>query len=131
MSLVRVLHVTPECAPMTKTGGLGDVSAALPAALRASGVDAMTLLPGYPAVLDHVGRAPEAARLTLLGFQCRLLRPDPLLVPPWRPPPGRGAARLARLPVPAAARGPAHRPRLSAALRARRRALPQARRPRL
>jgi starch synthase len=61
-------------------GGLGDVSAALPAALRASGVDAMTLLPGYPAVLDHVGRAREAARLTLLGFQCRLLRADPLIV---------------------------------------------------
>ena len=49
---VRVLHVTPECAPMTKTGGLGDVSQALPAALRADGVDAMTLLPGYPAVLS-------------------------------------------------------------------------------
>jgi len=80
MSPVRVLHVTPECAPMTKTGGLGDVSAALPAALRASGVDAMTLLPGYPAVLDHVGRAREAARLTLLGLQCRLLRADPLIV---------------------------------------------------
>jgi starch synthase len=41
---------------MTKTGGLGDVSEALPAALRADGVDAMTLLPGYPAVLDGVGK---------------------------------------------------------------------------
>src|ERR1044071_3654914 len=69
MSLVRVLHVTPECAPMTKTGGLGDVSAALPAALPVS--------PEFP---DHVGPAPEAARLTLLGFQCRLLRADPLIV---------------------------------------------------
>jgi len=77
---VRVLHVTPECAPMTKTGGLGDVSEALPAALRAAGVDAMTLLPGYPAVLDHVGGAREAARLNLLGFECRLLRADPLIV---------------------------------------------------
>jgi starch synthase len=77
---VRVLHVTPECAPMTKTGGLGEVSEALPAALRAAGVDAMTLLPGYPAVLDHVGGASEAARLNLLGFDCRLLRADSFIV---------------------------------------------------
>jgi starch synthase len=77
---LRVLHVTPECAPMTKTGGLGDVSEALPAALRAAGVDAMTLLPGYPPVLDHVGGAREAARLSLLGFDCRLLRADPFIV---------------------------------------------------
>ena len=76
----RVLHVTPECAPMTKTGGLGDVSEALPAALRAAGVDAMTLLPGYPPVLDHVGDAREAARLNLLGFDRRLLRADPFIV---------------------------------------------------
>jgi starch synthase len=74
------LHVTPECAPMTKTGGLGDVSEALPEALRAAGVDARTLLPGYPAVLDHVGKAREAAKLSLLGFACRLLRADPFLV---------------------------------------------------
>jgi starch synthase len=77
---VRVLHVTPECAPMTKTGGLGDVSEALPAALREAGVDALTLLPGYPPVLDHVGGAREAARLNLLGFDCRLLRADPFIV---------------------------------------------------
>jgi starch synthase len=77
---VRVLHVTPECAPMTKTGGLGDVSEALPAALREAGVDAMTLLPGYPPVLDHVGRAHEALRVTLLGFECRLVRADLFIV---------------------------------------------------
>ena len=45
---MRVLHVSPECAPMTKTGGLGDVTQALPEALRGAGVDARTLLPGYP-----------------------------------------------------------------------------------
>jgi len=77
---MRVLHVSPECAPMTKTGGLGDVTQALPEALRAAGVDAMTLLPGYPAVLSHVGRAREVARLALLGFECRLLREDPFVV---------------------------------------------------
>ena len=77
---MRVLHVTPECAPMTKIGGLGDVSEALPAALRACGVDAMTLLPGYPPVLDHVAGAREAARVNVLGFDCRLLRADPFVV---------------------------------------------------
>ena len=77
---VRVLHVTPECAPMTKTGGLGDVSEALPAALRAAGVDAMTLLPGYPAVLDGVGKKTLVAKLKVLGFECQLLQADPFIV---------------------------------------------------
>ena len=34
----KVLFATPECAPLAKTGGLGDVSAALPAALLALGL---------------------------------------------------------------------------------------------
>lgn len=59
----RVLHVTSECAPIVKTGGLGDVCGALPAALRAMGTDARVLIPGYPSVLACVG--PE--RLTLSG----------------------------------------------------------------
>ena len=77
---MRVLYVSPECAPMTKTGGLGDVTEALPKALRAAGVDVRTLLPGYREVLQFVGRTEEAARLTLLGFQCRLLDAGPFLV---------------------------------------------------
>ena len=48
---MRVLFVTPECAPLTKTGGLGDVSAALPVALRALGHDVRILIPGYREVL--------------------------------------------------------------------------------
>ncbi len=78
--MIRVLYATPECAPMTKTGGLGDVSAALPEALRAEGVEVMTLLPGYPDVLRGIGKAKEAARLALLGFDCRLLRADGYIV---------------------------------------------------
>jgi starch synthase len=77
---VRVLHVTPECAPMTKTGGLGDVSEALPVALRADGVDAMTLLPGYPTVLDGVGKKTLVGKLKVLGFECLLLQADPFIV---------------------------------------------------
>ena len=45
-STLRVLFVTPEIYPLNKTGGLGDVSAALPAALRDIKVDARVLIPG-------------------------------------------------------------------------------------
>ena len=76
----RVLYVSPECAPMTKTGGLGDVTQALPDALRAAGVDVMTFLPGYPEVLGHIGGGKEVARLALLGFECRVRRADPFIV---------------------------------------------------
>ncbi len=65
---------------MVKTGGLGDVSEALPEALRAQGVDVLTLLPGYESVLKGIGKATEARKLELLGFQCRLLRADRFIV---------------------------------------------------
>ncbi len=48
---MRVLFATSEVAPIIKTGGLADVSAALPAALLEMGVDIRVLLPGYPQVL--------------------------------------------------------------------------------
>ena len=48
---MRVLFATSEAAPLIKTGGLGDVSAALPAALQGMGVDVRMLLPGYSQVL--------------------------------------------------------------------------------
>ncbi len=44
---MKILFATPECAPLVKTGGLGDVSAALPRALRALGHDAIILMPAY------------------------------------------------------------------------------------
>lgn len=46
-----VLFITSEVYPLIKTGGLGDVSAALPAALQELGVDVRLLIPGYPKVL--------------------------------------------------------------------------------
>lgn len=49
---MRVLFATSELVPLVKTGGLADVSGALPAALRELGVDVRVLLPGYPSVLN-------------------------------------------------------------------------------
>ncbi|MEO1093065.1 MAG: glycogen synthase GlgA [Pseudomonadota bacterium] len=54
---MRVLAVAPECFPYVKTGGLADVVGALPGALGALGHDVRTLVPGYPAVLAHLGEA--------------------------------------------------------------------------
>jgi starch synthase len=49
---MRVLSVAAELYPLVKTGGLADVTGALPAALAASGVEMRALLPAYPAVLE-------------------------------------------------------------------------------
>ncbi len=72
-SPLKVLFATPECAPLVKTGGLGDVSAALPPALLAEGLDVRVLLPGYPQVLDATPGAKELARFDVLGYRLRLL----------------------------------------------------------
>jgi starch synthase len=61
-SRVRILFATSECAPLVKTGGLGDVSAALPAALKLLGVDVRILLPGYRSVLAQLPDCREIAR---------------------------------------------------------------------
>lgn len=50
---LRVLHVSPEYAPLAQKGGLGDVAAALPKALRRNGIDARVLVPAWPGVLDY------------------------------------------------------------------------------
>jgi starch synthase len=47
---MRILHAAAELYPIIRTGGLGDVVAALPRAQRAAGLDARLVLPYYPAV---------------------------------------------------------------------------------
>ena len=46
-----MLSIASEAYPLIKTGGLADVVGALPSALAREGVEARTLLPGYPQVL--------------------------------------------------------------------------------
>jgi len=60
-SSLRLLFVTPECAPWAKTGGLGEVSAGLPAALLGLGVDVRVLMPAYPSVLEQAKGLRRAA----------------------------------------------------------------------
>jgi len=64
---LRILFATSECAPVVKTGGLGDVSAALPAALAILGVDVRILLPGYRQVLAQLPGTREIARFAASG----------------------------------------------------------------
>jgi starch synthase len=79
-----VLFVTPEIAPWSKSGGLGDVSASLPAALRALGVDVRALVPAYrPLAAACQGAAPITGPLRLgdAFAPARLLAAQPGAVP--------------------------------------------------
>ncbi len=66
---MKVLFATSEMADFVKAGGLGEVSAGLPRALRRHGADVRVLLPGYPAALAKspdlriVGRLPGRASI--------------------------------------------------------------------
>ena len=65
---MRVLHVASEVFPLAKTGGLADVSAALPAALSELDIDARLILPAYPQAIERATNPREMARFDgLLG----------------------------------------------------------------
>lgn len=71
---MNILFATSEIHPLAKTGGLADVSGALPAALRRLGLDVRVLVPGYPQVLKGLHYKTMLAELPHL--------------------PGHGSARL-------------------------------------
>ena len=76
---MKVLFATSEIAPWVKTGGLGDVAAALPPALHRSGCELHVLVPHYPALQDAFPHARRLAALDGLGGQlpaCALLEAD-------------------------------------------------------
>lgn len=64
--LMQVLAVTPEIFPLIKTGGLADVTGALPIALGKQGIATRTLVPGYPEVLKAVGKTTTVRRYPAL-----------------------------------------------------------------
>lgn len=52
--MMQVLSVSSEIFPLIKTGGLADVTGALPAVLSRFGVQMRSLIPGYPAVMGKL-----------------------------------------------------------------------------
>ena len=63
---MQLLSVASEIYPLIKTGGLADVTGALPAALAGEGVASRTLVPGYPAVIARIGKAKVVRRYEAL-----------------------------------------------------------------
>lgn len=73
---MRVLFATSEAYPLIKTGGLADVSGALPKAihqLKQFNGDIKILLPGYSAVLAKLKSIQTIANIEVLGEDCSLL----------------------------------------------------------
>jgi starch synthase len=60
---MRVLFATSEAYPLAKSGGLADVSRALPIALRQEGVDVRLVLPGYNSAIAQLARPKIEAHL--------------------------------------------------------------------
>lgn len=67
---MRVLFVASEVFPLAKSGGLADVSSALPMALARQGIDVRLLMPGYPSALARLKDPCVEARFgSLLGIK--------------------------------------------------------------
>jgi starch synthase len=67
MKALAILFATSEMAPWVKTGGLGDVAAALPAALLKAKCDVRVLLPAFPALKQAFPEATTHAVLPQLA----------------------------------------------------------------
>lgn len=84
MRPIRILFVTPEFGDLVKVGGLGDISAALPRALRRL-CDIRVLVPGYrrivsgPEPIEMVGDSDALAGLPACSIG-RLQTPDGMSV---------------------------------------------------
>jgi starch synthase len=71
---MRVLSVASEIFPLIKTGGLADVTGALPGALAPLGIEMRCLVPGYPVVMRAIGDAALLHRdADFFGGEMRIL----------------------------------------------------------
>lgn len=71
---MKILSAASELYPLVKTGGLADVTGALPGALKGQGVEMRTILPGYPAVMSALQQTEVLHRYTdLFGGEARLV----------------------------------------------------------
>ena len=61
---LNILFASPEAHPFAKTGGLGDVSSALPLALKQQGHDVRVILPKYRSV-EQAKRSIKQTGLTI------------------------------------------------------------------
>ncbi|MFC0240439.1 glycogen synthase GlgA [Rhodopseudomonas telluris] len=74
MTSLTALSIASEIFPLIKTGGLADVTGALPTALKPHGIAMRTLIPGYPAVLGGIENPQPVHSFTdLFGSSARLL----------------------------------------------------------
>ncbi|MDK9701252.1 MAG: glycogen synthase GlgA [bacterium] len=66
---LRILLVSPEVVPFAKTGGLADVSGALPKKLKNMGHDIRILLPKYRMIRDRKHSLREVKRLAAIPLE--------------------------------------------------------------
>ena len=85
---MKILFVTSECAPFSKSGGLADVAYSLPPALKAEGHEIAVITPLYQCVKEKyidqlktvwTGEVVLGSR----GYYCGLLKGENHGVPMW------------------------------------------------
>jgi len=69
---LRVLIASSEAHPLVKTGGLADVAASLPAALRELGQDVRLIIPAYPRAVKQLAAASLLQDLELPGYRTKV-----------------------------------------------------------
>ena len=85
---MRILFVTSECAPFSKSGGLADVAFSLPPALRRTGDEIAIIVPLYQTTRQHCGDGihfvkPFTVRLGEREYACGLHRGELSGVTVW------------------------------------------------